>query len=96
MLLLIVSYIKAPAQVEPHIKSHGEWVAHHLEEGNFLFAGPKKSGLGGVIGAKNIDKPALLQILAEDSYVKADVAEYQIVGVDFKAAAAGFEALKGV
>ncbi|MGJ7573499.1 YciI family protein [Variovorax sp. RB2P76] len=96
MLLLIVSYIKAPAQVEPHIKSHGEWVAHHLEEGNFLFAGPKKSGPGGVIGAKSIDKPALLQILAEDSYVKADVAEYQIVDVDLKAAAASFEALKGV
>ena len=96
MLLLIVSYIRPPAQVEPHIPSHGAWVAHHLKEGNFLFAGPKKSGLGGVIGAKNLDKPALLRILAEDLYVKADVAEYQIVDVDFKATADGFEALKAV
>lgn len=95
MLLLIVSYIKVPALVEPHIPSHGEWVARHLREGKFLFAGPKKNGLGGVIGAKDMDKTVLLQILAEDSYVKADVAEYQIVDVAFKAAAAGFESLKG-
>ena len=95
MLLLIVSYIKVPALVEPHIPSHGEWVVRHLKEGNFLFAGPKKNGLGGVIGAKHMDKSVLLQILAEDSYVKADVAEYQIVEVDFKAVAAGFESLTG-
>jgi uncharacterized protein YciI len=95
MLLLIVSYIKPPAQVEPYIKAHGEWVAHHLKEGNFLFAGPKKSGLGGAIGAKSLDKPALLQILAEDPYVKADVAEYQIVDVDIKVAQAALDTLKG-
>jgi hypothetical protein len=44
MFLLNVSYIKAPSQVEPHIKAHGEWVAKYLAEGLFLFAGPKKSG----------------------------------------------------
>ena len=52
MFLLTVSYIKPPAQVEPEIKAHGEWISRYLDEGIFLFAGPKKSGLGGVIAAK--------------------------------------------
>jgi uncharacterized protein YciI len=56
MFLLNVSYIKAPSLVEPHIKAHSDWVAKHLAEGLFLFAGPKKSGLGGVIGVVSMGK----------------------------------------
>lgn len=96
MILLNVSYIKTPAQVEPHIKAHGEWVAKYLAEGLFLFAGPKKSGLGGVIGVISTEKENLLRVLAEDSYVRADVAEYQILDFDCKVTAPSFETLKGL
>ena len=94
MFLLNVSYIKSPSQVEPEIKSHGEWVMRHLNEGTFLFAGPKKSGLGGVIAVKDISKEELMNILSEDSYVQADVAEYQIVEFECKLAQKSLEALK--
>ncbi|MFZ6746679.1 YciI family protein [Undibacterium sp. JH2W] len=94
MYLLNVSYSKNPAQVEAHIKSHGEWVGRYLKEGVFLFAGPKKSGLGGVIAVQSMEKEQLLQILAEDSYVQADVADYQILDFDCKATQAKLEALK--
>jgi uncharacterized protein YciI len=94
MFLLNVSYIKAPEEVAPHIAAHGEWVKQHFREGIFLFAGPKKSGLGGLIGVKAIDKQRLLMILAEDSYVKADVAEYQIIDFDCKATQSEIDALK--
>ena len=86
MFLLNVSYIKTPAQVEPQIKAHGEWVKHYLDKKIFIFAGPKKSGLGGVIATKAIEKTELMKILAEDSYVIADVAEYQIIDFDCKLA----------
>jgi uncharacterized protein YciI len=86
MFLLNVSYIKTPSQVEPHVKAHGDWVARFLKEGVILFAGPKKSGLGGVIAVDGIDKQRLVEILAEDSYVQADVAEYQIIDFDCKIA----------
>jgi uncharacterized protein YciI len=85
--LLNVSYSQPPAKVEPHIPSHGAWVKQHLEAGTFLFAGPKKSGLGGVILVKSIPKPELQRLLAEDSYVQADVVDYQIVDFDCKLAA---------
>jgi uncharacterized protein YciI len=96
MYLLNLSYIKSPAQVEPEMKAHGEWVRKYLADGTFLFAGAKKSGLGGIIAAKGIDKKALMAILAEDSYVSADVGEYQIAEVDIKLAQAEYESLKSV
>ncbi len=94
MFLLNISYTKAPEEVAPLIAAHGDWVRHYLREGVFLFAGPKKSGLGGVIGVKGIDKHHLLKILAEDSYVKADAVEYQIVDFDCKTTQADLESLK--
>ena len=57
----------------------------------FLFAGPKKSGLGGVIAVKGIEKEKLMEILSEDSYVQADVAEYQIIDFDCKIAQSALE-----
>lgn len=94
MFLLNVSYTKPLAQVEPHVKGHGEWVTRYLIDGTFLFAGPKKSGLGGAITARSIDKALLMAILAEDPYVRADVAEYQIVDFDCKVAQSELEFLK--
>jgi uncharacterized protein YciI len=84
MFLLNVSYIKAPSQVEPHIKAHGEWVAKYLAEGLFLFAGPKKSGFRRCHWSCQHRKRNLMRVLAEDSYVQADVAEYQILDFDCK------------
>jgi uncharacterized protein YciI len=94
MYLLNLSYIKSPAQVEPENKAHLEWVKKYLADGSFLFAGAKKSGLGGILAVKSMEKAALLRILAEDSYVIADVGEYQIADVDIKLAETAFESLK--
>jgi uncharacterized protein YciI len=93
MYLLTVTYSQPAASVEPHVASHGAWVKRHLEAGTFLFAGPKKSGLGGVILAKAMPKPRLQQLLADDSYVQADVVDYQIVDFDCKLAVPELAAL---
>ncbi len=94
MFLLNVSYTQSPDAVAPHVKAHGEWVTRYLHDGRFLFAGPKKSGLGGVIAVKHMDKAHLLAMLAEDSYLQADVAEYQIIDFDCKATRAELASLK--
>lgn len=93
MYLLIINYSQPIAKVEPHIPAHGAWVKKHLDAGDFLFAGPKRSGLGGVIAAKSMDKSALLELLSTDSYVQADVADYQIVEFDSRVARPGLESL---
>lgn len=93
MYLLNISYSQPPAQVEPHIPSHGAWVKQHVDSGAFLFAGAKKSGLGGIILVKSMPKSALQELLREDSYVKADVADYQIVDFACKLSVPGLEEL---
>jgi uncharacterized protein YciI len=93
MYVLNVNYTQAPAQVEAHIPPHGAWVKQHIANGNFLFAGPKKSGLGGAILAKAMPKADLLALLAQDPYVAFDVADYQIIDFDCKLAAPALESL---
>jgi uncharacterized protein YciI len=93
MYLLNVSYSQPAASIEPHVPSHAAWVKRHLEAGTFLFAGPKKSGLGGVILVKSIPKPELQRLLADDSYVQADVVDYQVVDFDCKLAGPDLVAL---
>jgi|GEM_PF-1179841 len=95
MYLLNVSYSQSPETVQPHIQPHGAWVKKYADEGLILFAGPKKSGLGGVIAVKSIDKSRLLEILAEDPYVISDVADIQILDFDCKLATDKLESLKG-
>jgi uncharacterized protein YciI len=84
MYLLVVNFIKTPVEVAPHVETHSAWVKKNFEEGVFLFAGPKKSKLGGAILARSIDKSLLNKIISEDSYIKEDVAEYQIIDFDCK------------
>ncbi len=93
MYLLNVSYSQPPAAVQPHLAAHGAWVRQHIDAGTFVFAGPKKSGLGGVILVRSIPKARLLDLLAQDSYVTADVVDYQIVDFDCKSTAVGLEQL---
>jgi uncharacterized protein YciI len=82
MFLLNGTYTRPLAEVEPHARAHAEWVAKGLERGLILFAGRKKSGLGGVLVIRSVDKAELLEFIADDVYVREDVTEYQIVDFD--------------
>lgn len=96
MYMLHVSFTRTPTDVEPYAEAHRQWVAKAMREGSILFAGVKKSGLGGIIAVKSMDKSDLLKLLSEDSYVQADVADYQIVDFDCKAAQQNIESLVGI
>ncbi len=93
MFILISSFSQPPEVVAPHFKAHCEWLNKHINTGTFLASGPKKSHLGGAILVRSIAKTQLKKILEEDSYYKEDVADYLIVEMDCKLAAAGFEKL---
>ncbi|MDO8953322.1 MAG: YciI family protein [Gammaproteobacteria bacterium] len=96
MYVLIVDYIKPTDSVTPHIGAHSEWVKKYVDQGIFLFAGPKKSKLGGVILAKSIDKKALMTMISEDPYVIEDVAEYRVVDFDARLTTGELELLKSL
>jgi len=94
MYLLEISYTQPVAQVEPHFATHGAWVKKYIDHGTFVFAGPKKSGLGGVIVSKSIDKATLSALIAEDSFVLAGVAEYHVVDFECRVTAPALDAMK--
>lgn len=96
MYLLNVSYTKPLEEVTAHFPTHAAWVKQYIDAGIFIFAGPKKSKLGGVIGVKSIDKNKLMDLISEDSYVKNDVAEYQVIDLDCKHALPELELLKTI
>lgn len=93
MYLLIVSYTKHPDIVIEHQATHLAWVKKYFSEGIFLAAGPKVSKLGGAILVHSISKSRLKAIIAEDSFVIADVADYDIIEVSINTTAPGFEQL---
>lgn len=93
MYLLNVSYSQPLAKVEPHVPGHSAWVKRHVEDGTFLFAGPKKSGLGGVILIKSIPRTDLQKLLSEDSYARAEVVDYEILDFDCKTTSPDLKAL---
>lgn len=94
MYVLNLSYSKSPAEVEPVYAPHMDWVKKYVADGTFLVAAAKKSGLGGILLVKSIDKRELQRIIAEDPYVTEDVGEYQIADIDVKLAQPMYEALK--
>ncbi|MFM0643892.1 YciI family protein [Paraburkholderia bryophila] len=94
MYLIVSQYVVEPAKVDPHRKSHSEWVAKYIGDGTFIAAGPRESKTGGVIIAKGIDQTTLNTILAEDSFVVQKLVEIEIVGFDPVFAAEQFLALK--
>lgn len=96
MFALIVSYTELPGVVAEQADTHGVWVKKYIDNGTFLCAGPKTNKLGGFILAKCENKARLLEVIAEDSYVIADVAEYQIVEFDCKITTSGLELLKNI
>ncbi len=93
MYILISSFSQPPEAVEPYFTDHCAWLHKYNTLDIFIASGPKTSHLGGGILVKSIDKQRLKEIIAEDSYVQANVADYLIVEIDVKLAAKGFEGL---
>lgn len=96
MYFLNFSFTKTPAEAALVSPLHGAWVNKYLNEGIFLMAGGKTSGLGGLIAVKSIDKSQLRTLLAEDPYLQQDIGEYQIIEIAIALTQPEFEAFKTI
>lgn len=96
MFFLNFSFTKTPADAEPVSPLHGAWVKKYLDEGIFVMAGGKTSGLGGLIVVKSIDKAHLRAVLSEDPYLLEDIGEYQISEINIKLTQPEFEIFKSL
>lgn len=96
MYFLHVNLTQKPGSLDAQKDAHLVWVNENVENGIFLLASAKVSGLGGMIVAKSIARESLHKIIAQDPYVTHDLVEYQIIDVDVKMTQPELEFLKGI
>lgn len=79
MFLVLLSYKKPLVEVDRHVAAHMEFVARHYDSGEFLLSGRKQPRSGGVILARAADRARVEEIVQSDPFVRAGVADYEIV-----------------
>lgn len=95
MFLLITTYLRPLAEIEPLMPSHLAWLDQHYQTGLFLLSGRKTPRTGGVILARAGGRAALEAVVAQDPFTQAGVVAYDMVEFAPTRAAAGFANLLG-
>lgn len=94
MYLVFLSYTHPIEEVNRLLEPHIEWLNRYFASGDFISAGRKDPRTGGIIMVKEMDRPRLDAILAEDPFQA--VAQYEVTKVNITRAAAEFSALTGI
>jgi uncharacterized protein YciI len=91
MFALILKYVKPLEDVDRVLPPHIEFLDKHFARGNFICSGPQTPRAGGFILCKAKDRAAVEDIVAEDPFALAGVAEYTIIEFTPSKHADGFE-----
>lgn len=94
MFIISLTYKKPLDDADKHMAAHMDWLKAAYADGTFLASGRKVPRTGGVILAKG-ERAAIEALCARDPFVIHDIADIEIVEVNFTTAAEGFEGLKG-
>jgi len=77
--VLNLSYIRPLAEVEAVLDAHSRYIESGYQRGAFLLSGRKDPWTGGVIFAQAASLEDLQRLIAEDPFLKAQVATYEII-----------------
>lgn len=94
MFVVSLSYKKDFSEVDKHIDAHMEYLKKYYQRGKFVASGRKVPRTGGVILVNNIDRSEVDNIIKEDPFYIADVADYEVVEFIPAMVAKGFESLQ--
>jgi uncharacterized protein YciI len=79
MFLILLSYKKPLAEVDPFVAEHRAFLEHHYASGHFLMSGRKEPRTGGVILATAGSRSDIEEIIRNDPFYREDIAAYDIV-----------------
>jgi uncharacterized protein YciI len=91
MFLLITRYTRPAEEVDRHLEGHVAWIGRNADR--VLFTARRVPLTGGVILARGESIDQMRAMIAEDPFVTAGVAEYEIIELDPRRAAPGLEGL---
>ncbi|HDJ1438818.1 TPA: hypothetical protein PPN70_001233 [Serratia rubidaea] len=76
MYIVSLTYHRPIEEVDSHLEGHIAWLKKYFSQGDFIAAGRKNPRNGGVILAKQMPRPQLDAILAQDPFTA--VANYEV------------------
>ena len=79
MFIVQLTYKTTVSEVDKYLQAHREFLDYHYKQGLLLISGPMKPRIGGILIALTRDKALLEQVLQQDPYYLADIADYQLI-----------------
>ncbi|MFT6101702.1 MAG: hypothetical protein ACJATV_001138 [Granulosicoccus sp.] len=95
MFVVSITYTVDLTEVDPYIEAHLVYLEKYYAAGNFVVSGRKVPRTGGVILVQADSKAVLENILQEDPFAKANIAEYEITEFIPTKVTAGLESIIG-
>jgi uncharacterized protein YciI len=88
---LISRYTRPAEEVDQHLEGHVAWIGRNADR--VLFTARQKPLTGGMILARAASIDEIREMIAEDPFLQAGVAEYEILELEPRRAAPGLEGL---
>lgn len=87
MFVALSTYTKPLDHVDTTRAQHLDWIAQQYESGRLLVSGRQNPAVGGVIIGRADNMDAFSDLLTDDPFVRAGLAEYHVVEFEPTAAA---------
>lgn len=91
MYVILLKYIRPLEEVDTLLAAHIEFLDTQYRKGTFIASGARIPRTGGVILAAGLDLATLNDILEQDPFSLAKVAEYEIIEFSPSKMAEGFK-----
>lgn len=79
MYIISLTYKVPLEEVDQHLDSHIKYLNKQYDLGNFQASGRKVPRTGGIILSRITDKNKLLEVIAEDPFIKNNIADYDLI-----------------
>src|SRR5260370_40873176 len=79
MYILFINPTKSPEELAPVFPAHSEFLNSYVKTGKFILTGGLTARPAGVVLANVNTEEELKALLAEDPFVREQVAEYQVI-----------------
>lgn len=79
MFIVKLNYQAPLTEVDKYLQAHREFLEYHYRQGLFLASGPIQPRTGGILIAINTDRAHLQQVLSQDPFYLAEIANHEII-----------------
>ncbi|KTD46017.1 YCII domain-containing protein [Legionella rubrilucens] len=79
MFIVQLTYKTPISEVDKYLQAHREFLDYHYKQGLLLASGPMVPRTGGIIIAATKNREHLEEVLRQDPYYLAEIADYKII-----------------